>query len=83
MIKIFSKIINELKDSKIQFVESLNISDYINLLKRSIGLIGNSSSGIHETSTFNIPTINIGTRQNGRLRSKNDKSVNNIKNMRR
>tara|TARA_B100001059_G_scaffold229791_1_gene262918 strand:+ start:2976 stop:4094 length:1119 start_codon:yes stop_codon:yes gene_type:complete len=67
----YSKIINELKSSKIQFINSLNISEYINLLKRSIGIIGNSSSGIHETSTFNIPTINIGTRQNGRLRPKN------------
>ncbi len=67
----FSNIIQELKNSKIQFVESLGISDYINLLKRSLGLLGNSSSGIHETSTFNIPTVNIGTRQNGRLRPKN------------
>ena len=41
------------------------------MLKRSKALIGNSSSGIHETATFNIPTINIGTRQNGRLRSNN------------
>ena len=67
----YSKIIQELKNSKIQYVESLGIKDYINLLKRSSGLIGNSSSGIHETSTFNIPTINIGTRQNGRLRPEN------------
>ena len=34
-------------------------------------LIGNSSSGIHETQSFKIPTINIGTRQQGRLRSIN------------
>ena len=67
----YSKIIHELKGSNIKFIESLKISDYINLLKRSTGLIGNSSSGIHETSTFNIPTVNIGTRQNGRLRPKN------------
>ena len=52
-------------------MESLKISEYINLLKRSTGLIGNSSSGIHETSTFNIPTINIGSRQSGRLRPEN------------
>jgi GDP/UDP-N,N'-diacetylbacillosamine 2-epimerase (hydrolysing) len=72
----FSEIIKELKDSKIQYVESLNITDYINLLKRSAGLIGNSSSGIHETASFNIPTINIGTRQNGRFRPKNVIDVN-------
>ena len=34
-------------------------------------LVGNSSSGIHEASSFLKPVINIGTRQNGRLRSKN------------
>lgn len=67
----FSEIIKELKSSKIQYVESLNLDEYINLLKNSSGLIGNSSSGIHETSTFNVPTINIGTRQNGRLRPDN------------
>ena len=67
----YLKIIRELKSSKMQYVESLGIADYINLLKRSSGLIGNSSSGIHETPTFNVPTINIGTRQHGRLRSDN------------
>ena len=66
-----SKIINELKNSSFKLVESLNLKEYVNLLKRSTGLIGNSSSGIHETSSFNIPTVNIGTRQIGRLRPKN------------
>ena len=67
----FSNIIREVRSSNFKYIETLSISDYINLLKRSIGLIGNSSSGIHETSTFNIPTINIGTRQNKRLRPSN------------
>ncbi len=67
----FSKIMSKIKSSKLKFVETLSIADYVNLLKRSSGLIGNSSSGIHETATFNIPTINIGTRQQGRLRSDN------------
>lgn len=67
----YSQIIENIKSSKIKYVKSLSIEDYVNLLKRSKGLIGNSSSGIHETATFNIPTINIGTRQQGRLRSNN------------
>lgn len=67
----FSKIMSKIKTSNLKFVETLSIADYVNLLKRSSGLIGNSSSGIHETATFNIPTINIGTRQQGRLRSNN------------
>ena len=67
----FQKIVDELKSSNFIIVKSLNLEDYVNLLKRSALLIGNSSSGIHETSSFNIPTINIGTRQNGRLRPEN------------
>ena len=34
-------------------------------------LIGNSSSGIHEAASFGVPVINIGTRQDGRLKAKN------------
>ena len=33
-------------------------------------VIGNSSSGIIEVPSFNKPTINIGSRQEGRVRSK-------------
>ena len=32
-------------------------------------MLGNSSSGIIETPAFHIPTVNIGDRQKGRLRS--------------
>jgi UDP-N-acetylglucosamine 2-epimerase (non-hydrolysing)/GDP/UDP-N,N'-diacetylbacillosamine 2-epimerase (hydrolysing) len=67
----FSAIINEIQESNIKSVETLNISDYVNLLKNCIALVGNSSSGIHEAATFNVPVINIGTRQQGRLRPSN------------
>ena len=67
----FSNIMKKIVSSNLKYVDSLSIKDYVNLLKRSKGLIGNSSSGIHETNTFDIPTINIGTRQAGRLRSEN------------
>ena len=30
-------------------------------------MIGNSSSGLIEAPTFNIPTVNIGNRQKGRI----------------
>lgn len=33
--------------------------------------MGNSSSGIKETPIFKCPTINVGSRQNGRLQAKN------------
>lgn len=39
--------------------------------KCKIACVGNSSSGIKETPAFGCPTINIGSRQEGRLRSNN------------
>ncbi|MCP4264268.1 MAG: UDP-N-acetylglucosamine 2-epimerase (hydrolyzing) [Candidatus Brocadiaceae bacterium] len=49
----------------------LDFIDYINLMVNSSVFIGNSSSGIRETGTFGIPTVNIGTRQHMRDRNKN------------
>ncbi|MAZ79865.1 MAG: UDP-N-acetylglucosamine 2-epimerase (hydrolyzing) [Gammaproteobacteria bacterium] len=67
----YSKIMDQIKSSKILSVDTLSIKDYVNLLRHSSGLIGNSSSGIHEAASFNIPVVNIGTRQQGRLRPEN------------
>ena len=39
--------------------------------KKQIVCVGNSSSGIKETPAFLCPTINIGSRQKGRLRGEN------------
>lgn len=48
---------------------SLGIRRYINLLRFSGGIIGNSSSGIVEAPAIGIPTVNIGNRQKGRLQA--------------
>ena len=34
-------------------------------------MIGNSSAAIREAPSFHLPAVNIGTRQQGRLRAKN------------
>lgn len=52
------------------FVSSLDVETYINCLRNSKMLIGNSSSGILEAPTIGIPTVNIGDRQKGRLMAK-------------
>lgn len=36
-----------------------------------VACVGNSSSGIKETPVFGCPTVNVGTRQKGRLRADN------------
>lgn len=47
---------------------SLGQNKYLNALKHSELIIGNSSSGIIEAPSLNVPTINIGTRQKGRVK---------------
>ncbi len=61
-------IIKEVKKNSIIWTKNLKLSEYKFLLKRAAILLGNSSSGIHEAATFKLPVINIGSRQNGRLR---------------
>lgn len=48
---------------------SLGVRRYLSLMKHAEAVLGNSSSGIIETPAFHIPTVNIGDRQKGRLRS--------------
>jgi UDP-N-acetylglucosamine 2-epimerase (non-hydrolysing)/GDP/UDP-N,N'-diacetylbacillosamine 2-epimerase (hydrolysing) len=61
--KKISKIIQK---SKMKHYKTLSFSKYVNLLKYSSALVGNSSSGKMEAPFLKIPSINIGTRQSGR-----------------
>jgi len=72
-----SKIIKEMIDSfviknkkrSISF-DSLGTIKYLSVLKYVDGVLGNSSSGLTEAPTFKIGTINIGDRQQGRMKAK-------------
>jgi UDP-N-acetylglucosamine 2-epimerase (non-hydrolysing)/GDP/UDP-N,N'-diacetylbacillosamine 2-epimerase (hydrolysing) len=46
---------------------SLGQLRYLSLLKEVDMVVGNSSSGLYEAPTLRKPTVNIGTRQQGRL----------------
>jgi bifunctional UDP-N-acetylglucosamine 2-epimerase / N-acetylmannosamine kinase len=64
------------KPKNILFFKNMEPLDFLYLIKRSQCLIGNSSVGIRESSYLGIPVVNIGTRQNRRLRGKNVIDVN-------
>lgn len=51
------------------FYNNLHPDAYHYIVKQSIALIGNSSSGIIEAPSLNSYTINIGNRQTGRVKS--------------
>lgn len=61
----------------IQLHRSLGRYNYHGILglatdsKIQVACVGNSSSGIKETPVFGCPTVNIGSRQQGRLRGEN------------
>ena len=44
--------------------------NYLSCIQFVDAVIGNSSSGLLEVPSFNKPTINIGDRQRGRIKSK-------------
>jgi UDP-hydrolysing UDP-N-acetyl-D-glucosamine 2-epimerase len=44
---------------------------YWSLLRQADILVGNSSSGIMESASFALPTVNVGMRQQGRERARN------------
>jgi len=52
--------------NKIKIFKNLPHLDYLNLMKFSDLMVGNSSSGIVESSAFKLPVVNIGHRQKGR-----------------
>lgn len=63
IIKIISRY---KKNSNFRIFKNLSSVEYLSLLKSSLFLIGNSTSGIIEAPFFDIPFLNIGIRQFGR-----------------
>ena len=53
------------------FFKSLPIECYGPLMSNAACILGNSSSGIRESAYLGTPSVNIGTRQNGRERGSN------------
>ncbi|NPE27391.1 UDP-N-acetylglucosamine 2-epimerase (hydrolyzing) [Methanococcoides sp. SA1] len=70
MIEVIKKY-EVLHLDQIRSYQSIPFEHYLSLLKNSDLLIGNSSSGIIESPSFNIPVINIGMRQKGREKANN------------
>lgn len=65
-----NRIVREFSNSRPNTVLIPNLGSrlYLSLLARSSALVGNSSSGILEAPAFGTPSLNIGSRQRGRVR---------------
>ncbi|MDY5058121.1 MAG: UDP-N-acetylglucosamine 2-epimerase [Bacilli bacterium] len=62
-------------NDKIIMYPSIRFEYFLTLLKYSDFVIGNSSLGIRESGFYGIPTINVGTRQNGRYDLRTQKNI--------
>jgi GDP/UDP-N,N'-diacetylbacillosamine 2-epimerase (hydrolysing) len=55
----------------LRVVPSLGARPYTSVLREAAAVVGNSSSGIIEAPFFGVPAVNVGPRQEGRLRGAN------------
>jgi UDP-hydrolysing UDP-N-acetyl-D-glucosamine 2-epimerase len=58
-------------DKKMHFFKNLPIDVYVGLMKKTVSLVGNSSSGIREGAFIGTPCVNVGSRQTLRERGAN------------
>ena len=65
------EILNEYRrlegNSRFKIFPSLRFEYFLTLLKGSDFIVGNSSAGVREAPYYNVPTIDVGTRQNNRV----------------
>ncbi len=54
---------------RFRVVSSLGNRGWLSLLRRAAACVGNSSSGVIEAPLLRVPTVNVGARQDGRLKA--------------
>jgi UDP-hydrolysing UDP-N-acetyl-D-glucosamine 2-epimerase len=59
------------ENSRVGFYRNLPVDLFLSALDHCACLVGNSSTGMREACYFGVPVVNVGTRQNGRLRTSN------------
>lgn len=57
--------------SDVHAVEQLGTRGYFTAMSEATAMVGNSSSGLVEAPSFELPVVNIGRRQEGRVRGPN------------
>lgn len=58
-------------DKRMHFAKNLPVHVYVQLMKRTACLVGNSSSGLREGAFIGTPVVNVGSRQTARERGRN------------
>ncbi len=69
IIQKINEFVKQNKWSKV--VKNFGQEGYFSMMKYASAMVGNSSSGIIESASFELPVLNIGDRQKGRVSSFN------------
>jgi UDP-N-acetylglucosamine 2-epimerase (non-hydrolysing) len=59
------------RHARVHLVRNLGDDVYLSMLRHADAMVGNSSSGLIEAPSFELPVVNVGARQAGRLRAAN------------
>ena len=78
IIELINRFVEQQENAWV--VANLGTQAYFSLMSHVAAMVGNSSSGIIEAASFQLPVVNIGDRQLGRIRSGNVIDVNHDKN---
>lgn len=69
--KIIDVILREKNNPQFHIYQSLEYKDWLILEREAAVMVGNSSAGMIESSSFKTPVVNIGDRQKGRQHGDN------------
>ncbi len=75
IIEAFTNFLNRYEGEAVLF-KNLGHRQYLSTLKAVTMMIGNTSSGLYEAPSLNLPVVNVGSRQDGRMRAANVIDVN-------
>lgn len=73
--KIIAELGSRPFDDQVHLFQSLPREEYLGMLAAADVMVGNSSSGIIEAPSFDLPVVDVGPRQEGRERADNTVSV--------
>ena len=68
---ILTKLKRLEKNSAFKVFPSVRFEAFLSMLENAEFIVGNSSAGIREAPVYGVPTVNVGTRQNGRTINRN------------
>ncbi len=63
---ILGRLLKLQNNKRFRIFPSVRFEAFLTLLKNALFIVGNSSAGIREAPCYGVPTVNVGTRQNGR-----------------